>query len=1537
MLRYTAIFLVILLSACSGADIFGKRDQEIIITSTVNAVSVNSNITITAASTGTLNDQGTGNITYRSNNPTIASVNSTTGVVSGISIGVVSIIATKAEDGIFDSANASVQVTVNGLANPIAFEQITLSVLTTQENITYAQANLSISSGSITLSSNNPSVVQIIGTNTLDIVGAGVTIITANQLTDNIYDPASASQTITVSLATQVISFATNTVGGVVGVTFSNALTDGIGSGTISYISSSNTIATVDNTGDVSPMILGVITITATKAEDAVYASTNASYQAIIRDFQSISFATPSINILTTNITFSATVTDNAPGSGSITYNSSNTNIATVASNTGLITPITSGTITIIATKAADISYGAAMATYSLIISPTTQTISFTSNTINVITTDASFTNPLIDIIGSGSLTYNSSSDTIATINSSGTVDPLTTGTITITVNRAADALYSATSNTYTVIITLATPSISFTDSATSILATNQNFVNPVLSNQNLGNITYSSSNENIATISSTGLITPVAAGVVTISATTTANNVFRGANISYELTITLAPQNISFASSTINILRGNTTTHQLSNFGFGLGAVTYASSNPNVASVDENTGQINAFNPGDIIITATKAQTNIYQSSTTTYDLIVRITQSINFASNPVTVFEDSPDFTNALTDFNTSIGNSTGVVTYASSLPAVASVNNTGLVDPLATGTVTITATKAQDNTYAPTSASYILVIQSAASVTQSTSFAANSVNVLATDANFTNALLLSNITTANSTTTYGSSNSTIASVNADGLVDPLIAGTITITATTTVSNATFTASYQLIVSRSPQSIDFASATVNAVIGTPFTNITTEVGTGSTTYSSSNETVATVGATTGIVTPLTSGNITITATKASNTIYNTTTSSYALVSRATQSISFASNTVTVFINSLNFINILTDINTQNNNSTGVVTYSSSNDTIATVDVNTGSVNPLVIGNVVITANKTQGDTYAPTSASYTLFIINLPASPSITRVVTRDTRVSLFWQAVTSAERYNVYFATQTISSTALLNIPSLPGGGSQTVTNTNITISSLVNDVAYFFIVTSMISDQESGISNEVSSTPTQSAARLGALNDTGVTFGGNVPTGNQTNTCNSDSADITNNNITQQDCAYGRDILSSEGLLDKVSAGQVGFDFTKLGANGLALTTQNVLYDDTLSGVESSGSRWSCVRDNRTGLTWEVKINRGTAPATITAPATNNIHHRDNGYLWGGVSAIGIANTLGFAREGFYSTVGATNTWDILVDGSNADSLCSLNNWRVPTLEELASISHKGVPNNTAGNTIITDSAIDSNYFPNTPNDFFWWSASPRASTNTGNVNGQAWAISFSSGFDALLGRNGFAYARLVSSSVTLATQTIAITPVAGQTCPSYIPNHWQDSRYASNTNGTVIDTVSTLMWKQCSENQTINDLSCNGTLENLTWQETLNQPDSVNTTGFAGFNDWRLPNVEELRSLVARNCHTPSINATIFPNTDASADGYWSSTPSAIDNTSANTVSFRDGDDAVSLKDSNTRRSVRLVRDTDNIDQRLFTP
>lgn len=116
-------------------------------------------------------------------------------------------------------------------------------------------------------------------------------------------------------------------------------------------------------------------------------------------------------------------------------------------------------------------------------------------------------------------------------------------------------------------------------------------------------------------------------------------------------------------------------------------------------------------------------------------------------------------------------------------------------------------------------------------------------------------------------------------------------------------------------------------------------------------------------------------------------------------------------------------------------------------------------------------------------------------------------------------------------------------------------------------------------------------------------------------------------------------------------------------------------------------------------------------------------------------------------------------------------------------------------------------------------------------------------------------------------------------------VVAQTCRDDIPTSTPDSRFTVNGE-EVIDHVTGLVWQRCSLGQAGSDCSGGGA-DAYTWQGALQAAEVERTaTGVA----WRLPNRNELQSIVERRCFRPAINASVFPNTHSWY--YWSGSPNA---------------------------------------------
>ena len=114
------------------------------------------------------------------------------------------------------------------------------------------------------------------------------------------------------------------------------------------------------------------------------------------------------------------------------------------------------------------------------------------------------------------------------------------------------------------------------------------------------------------------------------------------------------------------------------------------------------------------------------------------------------------------------------------------------------------------------------------------------------------------------------------------------------------------------------------------------------------------------------------------------------------------------------------------------------------------------------------------------------------------------------------------------------------------------------------------------------------------------------------------------------------------------------------------------------------------------------------------------------------------------------------------------------------------------------------------------------------------------------------------------------------------------CEYNIPPRNPNIVYTDHGNGTVTDTRTGLMWKQCAEG--LSGASCQtGSAQTFTWANALAHAEA---SSFANYSDWRLPNVKELSSLVEDCRERPAINTHFFPNTVDGGSGFWSGSPHA---------------------------------------------
>lgn len=132
------------------------------------------------------------------------------------------------------------------------------------------------------------------------------------------------------------------------------------------------------------------------------------------------------------------------------------------------------------------------------------------------------------------------------------------------------------------------------------------------------------------------------------------------------------------------------------------------------------------------------------------------------------------------------------------------------------------------------------------------------------------------------------------------------------------------------------------------------------------------------------------------------------------------------------------------------------------------------------------------------------------------------------------------------------------------------------------------------------------------------------------------------------------------------------------------------------------------------------------------------------------------------------------------------------------------------------------------------------------------------------------------------------------------------------------RFTDNGDGTLTDIATGLQWKRCGEGQMWNGMTCIGNASTHTWQQALQL---AVTASYAGWDDWRLPNIKELGSIVEEACFNPAIDLVAFPGMTSWV--FWTSSTYAGYAGLAWIVNFHDGNDGNYYKESYYH--VRLVR------------
>lgn len=159
--------------------------------------------------------------------------------------------------------------------------------------------------------------------------------------------------------------------------------------------------------------------------------------------------------------------------------------------------------------------------------------------------------------------------------------------------------------------------------------------------------------------------------------------------------------------------------------------------------------------------------------------------------------------------------------------------------------------------------------------------------------------------------------------------------------------------------------------------------------------------------------------------------------------------------------------------------------------------------------------------------------------------------------------------------------------------------------------------------------------------------------------------------------------------------------------------------------------------------------------------------------------------------------------------------------------------------------------------------------------------------------------------------------------------------TYRSNTERPKDFIPQGDGTVVDKRTGLQWMRCNMGQTWTGKTCSGEAKEYDWHTAMKL-----RAEFAGYDDWRLPTIAELETLVycrsgmskgrengmISACKGEDIDPTIAEKIflDTVVDSYWSSSSDEYDDSDALAVMFYLG--FTSPEGKQFSFPVRLVRD-----------
>ncbi|MFN8407373.1 MAG: gliding motility-associated C-terminal domain-containing protein, partial [Sphingobacteriaceae bacterium] len=986
----------------------GKATPTLTITS-ASSLNVDQSLTVTTTTSATLGRGG--NITYGIVAGTgSATINSSTGLLTAISIGTVTVTASSAGDTNYYATSTSQQIIINKTTPTLTITSASTTVVD-GTLIVAVTTTASHEVGALHYSiMNGTGVAAVNGLGIINAISAGQVTLTVTSSGNTDYYSASLTQLITINKATPILIITSSNTMKVDDALFAQVNTTatfGRGGAIAFSIMAGSGSATLDTVGGaITATGAGTVTLIATSSGDNDYNSVSTSQLITINKTTPTLIITSASNLgLGGTLTVTTATTADVSSGGVLSYQlTAGSGSATVSSN-GMITANSPGTLTLTVNSAGDTNYNATSAIQLITIGKVTPTLTITSasslimdGTLTVTTTTTA------DVGSGGALSYQITAGSgSATVNNNGLLIATGAGTLTLIVSSAGDINYNMASTSQFITISKATPTLVITSSSSTVVDATFIASATTTANHPIGALSYSLlNNTGSALVNSSGIVRAVQHGIVFLRITASENSNYNSVTASQTITINRSTPTLTITSSNLIPVGGGMTATVLTTATYGRGGakIFTISAGTGSATVNSSTGFVQAIGAGTVTLGVTTAGDGDYYPVTTSQLITIgKATPTLIITSSNTVVVYNSLTVTVSTT---AGTGNGGAAAFAIGGGSGSATINSsTGLLAAISPGTVMVVVSTIGDSSYNAVSTSQLVTISKATPTLTITS--GNTINVDGT-------------LTATATTTAVSgqggafvyfivAGSGSATVNAStGRITATGAGTVTLLASTIGDSNYNVASVGQVITINKVTPTLTITSSNAISGTLTATVTTTARSGrggAITFAIvAGSGSVTVNPNTGYIQMISAGTVTLVVNAAGDSDYNAAVTSQLLsVGKSMQILTITSSNMTAVDGAL-----MVSATTTASDGGGVISFTVMNGTGSALLVG-NLVKAIQAGIITLKATSSGNTNYASATTTQVITVGRGTPTLSITSASTMMVSSTLTATVVTTA----------------------------------------------------------------------------------------------------------------------------------------------------------------------------------------------------------------------------------------------------------------------------------------------------------------------------------------------------------------------------------------------------------------------------------------------------------------------------------------------------------------------------------------------------